>query len=215
MTPSERKDKSEAALRAMGIAVNENLPLIESTEEIQLRTKDELKQRIVALWALAGTAHLPDNDFFRSYLVDNQLTGWLSSREHRYLVEQVRPDKERVHFSWQVESLFFLGWCGGLVREIAIPTSASSVGSFMNLFPHERESLTKLDSALALRSANHILDWSDLLYRLHWAVREHRHFGRPLTHQLVPGAVQEWHRAANWMIGYEGEDDWDKVGTDT
>jgi hypothetical protein len=59
------------------------------------------------------------------------------------------------------------------------------------------------------------MNWADLLYRTHWAVREAQLHDRDSPSSLVPGAVMEWHKTANWMTCYEGEDDWDHVATDT
>jgi hypothetical protein len=214
-TPAERKGKSEATLRSLGLPLNSSLPLTESEKETKLRTKEELLQRLVALWAVAGTAHLPDNDFFRTCLVESNLTGWLSLRERSFLLTDERNERERIHFSWQVESLYFLGWCGGLISKLDIPTQASSVGGLMDLFPQEGDDLKKLRSAISLRSVSEVLDWSDLLYRLHWAMRQENTDGTVPSHAVIPGAVQEWHRAVNWMTRYDDLDDWDHVGTDT
>ena len=214
-TPTQRKGKSEATLRLLGVDINSSLPLIESENETRLRTEEELFQRLVALWAVAGTAHLPDNDFFRAYLVESDVTSWLSKRERNFLLSDKRKESERIHFSWQIESLYFLGWCGGIVPKLEIPTQLSSVGAFMHLFPQKGEDLKKLRAAISLRSVSEVLDWSDLLYRLHWAVRQESIDGASPAHVVVPGAVQEWHRAVNWMTRYDDQEDWDHVGTDT
>jgi hypothetical protein len=199
----------------LGIRINAGLPLIEDVAETKLRSKDELVRRLVALWAVAGTAHLPDVDFFERFFVENQLSEWLSTRERAYLFRENRSESERIHFSWQIESLYFLGWCGGLVAKIDIPTAHSSVESFMDIFPQPGEDLARLQSAVSPKSVTEILDWSDLLYRLHWAVRDDHLNGVKPSHLVVPGVVQEWHRSVNWMTRYSDEDDWDHVGTDT
>jgi hypothetical protein len=167
------------------------------------------------LWAVAGAAHLPDEDFFRSYMVKNKYTGWLSPLEKKFLLARKRDEKSRIHFSWQIESLYFLAWCAGLVKKIGVPKSESSVGAFMKLFPREGEDLFQLWSAIKLRKKADVLDWSDMLLRLHWAVRQAHIDGEPFPRAVNPGAVQEWHRAVNWMSCYDGEDNWDMVGTDT
>jgi hypothetical protein len=82
----------------------------------------------------------------------------------------------------------------------------------MELFPAEMEEPTRLRDAIKLRSKPEILDWSDLLYRLHWATRQ---FGKSVSSRVNPGVVQEWHLAVNWLTRYDGEDNWDWVGTDT
>lgn len=75
--------------------------------------------------------------------------------------------------------------------------------------------MQKLDKAIAIRSKSEILDWSDLLYRLHWAIRDAQINDTAPPPAIKGGVVQEWHRAVNWMTKYDQEDDWDAVGTDT
>lgn len=57
--------------------------------------------------------------------------------------------------------------------------------------------------------------WADLLYRLHWAVRDARLTGSSQPAGIEGGVIQEWHLAVNWMTRYDNEDNWDRVGTDT
>ena len=188
--------------------------MVEAEEKVELRTAEELTARIVALWAVTGTAFVRNN-FFRQYIIENQLVGWLSAKEREYLLSNHRTESQHIHFSWQLEGLFFLGWCAGLVTDLALPTQESSVESFMHLFPQHGENLQKLDREIVIRSKREILDWSDLIYRLHWAVRDANVRGATPPPHIRAGVVQEWHRAVNWMTKYDQENDWDAVATDT
>jgi hypothetical protein len=215
VNPELRKQKSETELARHAIPINPTLPLIESDGQVALRTADELFQRLVALWAVAGTAFLRNNDFFRRYMIANDHVSWLSTEERDFLLAEQPTEQQIIQASWQLEGLYFLAWCGGLVDELTIPSKESSVEPFMHLFPREGEDLTRLRDALSVRSVSEVLDWSDLLYRLHWAVRDARLRGSQSPSGVKAGVVQEWHRAVNWMTRYEEEDDWDAVATDT
>lgn len=70
-------------------------------------------------------------------------------------------------------------------------------------------------SACHLRPKAEILARADLLYRLHWAVRNAQYPQTAPPVGVNGGVVQEWHRAVNWVIRYNDEDNWDHVGTDT
>lgn len=85
----------------------------------------------------------------------------------------------------------------------------------MELFPQEMDALERLRNAIRMRAKNVVMDWADLLYRLHWAVRHAGLIGKPTPANLDGSVVREWHQAVNWMIGYEEENNWDLVGTDT
>lgn len=106
MSSSQRKENSEAFLRRNAIVVNASLPMIESEEEVELRTPKEVKERLVALWAVAGTAFLRDN-FFRQYFTENQLTGWLSTQERDYLLSDNRTDRSTFIFRGNSRACFF------------------------------------------------------------------------------------------------------------
>lgn len=215
MHPAERKAKSEELLRRRGAPINEHLPLIESDDEVVLRSADELLKRLVALWAVVGTAFLRGNDHFRSYVVENGFQSWLSKEELAFLLSDSPTERDYICFTWKLECLYFLAWCAGLIDDIELPEHESSVESIMHLFPGAMEKPTVLGDAIAIRPKSEILDWSDLLYRLHWSVRECRITGRAGPPGINGGVVQEWHQAVNWMTRYDDEDDWDMVGTDT
>jgi len=211
-TPEQRKRLSEERLQSLGVPLNPNLPLIEGDDEVTLRSPDEIVQRLIALWAVSGSAFLAGNRHFREYVVARNYMSWLSKEERLFLFEDTPSEKRRIQFTWRLECLFFLGWAAGLIKEIEIPSIESTCGAMMDLFPAEMEEPTRLRDAIKLRSKPEILDWSDLLYRLHWPTRQ---FGKSVSSRVNPGVVQEWHLAVNWLTRYDGEDNWDWVGTDT
>lgn len=215
LNPEERKIASEACLSKRGIAINQFLPLIESEDETRLRSPDELLRRLVALWAVSGTAFLKDDPHFRDYVESTGTQSWLSAKERKFLVNDARSERDYIAFSWRLEALYFLVWCGGLVDQIDLPVDESSIGAIAHLFPDNMEAPDKLASALRMRGKAEILDWADKLYRLHWAVRDARLNGKPGPKGIIGGAVQEWHYAVNWITCYADEDDWDEVDTDT
>ncbi len=216
MSPDLRKTASEALLHKRGIRLNLQLPEIETNEEVVLRSGDELQKRLIALWAVAGAAAKRDKTYFRDYTVHHKIEPWLSAKEHAFLFCDAPDEQDMVQFTWRGEALFFLAWCGGLVKSIAIPSGQSNVEAILGFFPQEMEEPPLgLKNAIRIRSKDAIMDWADLLYRLHWAVRHASLIGKPSPAGLNGSVVREWHQAANWMIGYEEEDNWDLVGTDT
>jgi hypothetical protein len=215
MNPEFRKLASETLLHKRGIRINLQLPEIESSEEVQLRSADELFRRMIALWAVVGTAQQRDAAYIRDYIVHHEMETWLSDREREFFFNDVRTDEDRAQFSCKSEALFFLAWCAGLVKQIEIPLSESSLKPIIALFPQEMEAPSRLQNAIRMRSKDAMLDWADLLYRAHWAVRHASLINKPVPANLSVVAVREWHQAVNWMIRYDDEDNWDCVQTDT
>jgi len=215
MTPADLKAASEQLLRGRGIPVNAHLPCIEAEEIIQIRSVEDVLQRMIALWAVAGTAFNKDSNEFRDYVDRNGIQSWLTTRERKFMLADKRPKRESLQLSWRLEALYFLAWCAGLVGEIAIPTSQSNLDEVVHLFPSESDAPSVLARHIVLRPKIEIVAWADLLYRLHWAVRDAHLNGGEVPGGLVAGTVYEWHYAVNWITSYQGEDDWDHIGTDT
>ncbi|MFZ6644918.1 DUF4272 domain-containing protein [Undibacterium sp. TJN25] len=228
MTPENRKTNSETLLHKRGIRINLQLPLTESDEEVKLRSSDDVLLRIVALWCVSGAAEAilaSDStglERFRNYIVQRDIAGWLSAREHAFLFGAAPEGDEGMRqcavFAQCRESMFFLGWCAGLVKKIDLPGGPSSLKALLALLPQQMDAqdpLARLQQAVRLRPKREILGWVDLLYRLHWAVRHANLIGKTVPGSLDAAVVQEWHHAVNWIIGYDDEDDWDLVGTDT
>jgi len=215
MNQEKRKQTSETILKKRGISINAHLPLIESDDEVSLRSVDELLHRLIALWAVVGSAFLRDNIHFRDYITKGKYDSWLSEDELKFILNDSRTEKDYIQYSWKLECLYFLAWCGGLIENIEIPENESSVESIMNIFPQDMEEPLVLRSAIKVRAKAEVLDWADLLYRLHWAVRDSQLSNENPPAKLNGGVVQEWHLSVNWMIRYGDEDNWDHVGTDT
>lgn len=215
MSPETRKARSEARILALGLEVNSHLPLIESDEEVTLRSSEEILRRLVALWATLGAVFVPGNGFFRQYMFEGERESWLSERERRFLFGAGRDEREVLQLSWKLECLYFLSWSAGLISSIDIPRAESSASEVMHLFPTNLAHPSALESSIQVRPRGEVLDWSDLLYRLHWSVRDARLRRGVEVQQVCAGAVQEWHLAVNWLTRYEDEDNWDHVGTDT
>lgn len=215
MTPQARKTASERLLRSHGIAVNDDLPLIEAEDEVELRSPEEVLRRLVALWAVVDKAFLGNDSETADYIKAHGLQSWLSPVELEFLCTVEPSARDTIHFSWQLEALFFIAWAAGLLDSGELPTTESSVKSILPLFPSGSELPDRLRAAIRLRSKTEVLDRADLLYRLHWTVRDAHLNAAPEIEGINGGVVQEWHRAVNWMIRYESEDDWDQVGTDT
>lgn len=215
MSPEDRKAASEAKLLALGVPINPNLPTIEEEAEVELRSEEEVLRRLIALWAVVDKAYLKSKSESAAYISLNKLESWLSTIEREFLFNNEPSERDAIHFSWQLETLYFIAWCAGLLECSEIPNDESSVKPILGLFPNGSEKPERLQSAIRLRSKQEVMDRSDLLYRMHWAVRNATITGSAPPEGIDGGVVQEWHRAVNWMTKYDLEDDWDHVGTDT
>jgi hypothetical protein len=211
MTPEQRKAASEARIQSLDLPVNENLRLLAADDEVQLRSPEEVLQRMIALWAVVGSAMIPGNRHFHRYIVGHRFQPWLSTRESRFLLKEDPGEAQRIQYSWQLEPLYFIGWCAGLIEHIGIPQGPSSLKDMVSLFPKDMTPPDRLKAAIRIRSTAEIMDQVDLVYRLDWGVRHVQPAGDDTAPAVNAGVIQEWHRAANWMIRHKGQDDWDHI----
>lgn len=223
MTPELRKEASELQLHKRGIRINVGLHVIEADEEVQLRHADKVVQRLIALWAVSYGKQLENASSngltaFR-YLESHQLLNCLSEAEMHFLKEDSDGTPS---LALRQHAFHFLGWCAGLVPKIDLGQKPCEVRELLACFPVQLQdaqgqvsAAPRLSEKIKLRRKDVIMDWSDLLYRLHWAVRHAVLHQKPSPGNIDGELVREWHQAVNWMCCYDEEDNWDQVSTET
>lgn len=217
MTPELRKEASELQLHKRGIRINVQLHVIEADEEITLRTPAELAQRLLALWSVSHAARDGKKSAIAAYLHKHQLSSYLSNEEAAFFSRSSLSIEDEVTFLGRMHALQFLGWCAGVVDNINLGNRPLDCQKLDNFFSKllVTDQQPDLISHLKLRRKSSIMDWSDLLYRLHWAVRHAALTNKPIPGKMDAIMVREWHQAVNWMCCYDDENDWDKVSTET
>jgi hypothetical protein len=212
MNPESRKAKTEALLQEEGVPFLPSLPCIESEEETELRSPEEVGIRIACLYAVVGAAMEGDPSDYKTYLGEHDLWNQVSPDEKSFLSSDCSDRQSVVNFTWRSEAMFLLMWAGGLFKGLPLPRREADTGEIVSKYP--TGSPWPFIRELRLRPKDQILDASDLIYRLHWATDQARLEGKPAPAELHPGVVQEWHHAINWLTRYEDQD-WDDVTTDT
>jgi hypothetical protein len=221
MTPELRKEASELQLHKRGIRINVQLHVIEADEEVQIRDADQLKNRLLALWAVSQAASNDNRRTMYDYLQVQNLLPILTPNEAHFLQQNVATEEQVQSFQDRQHAFHFLAWCAGLLDKIDLSNKPIDHQKIVQHFPALDQPNNSGDNkliqlaALKVRRKDAIMDWSDLLYRLHWAVRH-----AALNHKPSPGnidavMVREWHQAVNWMCHYDDEDNWDRVSTET
>jgi hypothetical protein len=104
-------------------------------------------------------------------------------------------------------------WALRKVEKLSLPTSECNVEMLRSVLPKLGQSTHAFISSASLRSLSEILDATDLIYRIHWAVRDSQLNRQSIPAQLNPDVVIERHYALNWLTFYA--EDWDDVTTDT
>jgi hypothetical protein len=215
LTPEQRKEYSELQLHKLGVRINLQLHVIEADEEVQLRSVDEVFGRLCALWAVYQIVEERDSEEMHAWLRSQSIDQYLSQTE-RAIVFGGTPDLLNKPGLLAVrEALFFLAWSLGLVDTLKVSARASSSQKMNEVMQGSFSRFDEVRGKVRFRSKAVILDWSDLLYRLHWAMRHAQLTQRAYPPNVNLVAVQQWHKAVNWLCRYDDEDDWDRVSTET
>lgn len=211
--PAKRRAQTEDKLTGLGIPIFRGLPEIESDHSVELRSAEDVGIRIMCLYCVVGAAFTGAVEPIADYLRANRLWDHLSPNEVEFLTNPIQ-EEDSMNLGWRVEAMSLLMWAVGLFDELPLPTGQTDNDEVLERLPLDRKDPWPFIHGLELRPKAEILDASDLIYRLHWAVRQARIEGSPPPGGLDPGVVYEWHYAINWLTKYDDEE-WDEVSTDT
>lgn len=207
-----RKSRTETELTELGIPINRWLPLVESEDEVLIRDSKDVATRAAVLYAVAAIGHGGDREAIRRFLEVEGLWGAVTPNEKILFEGDDPPGQAIIDASWRAEALWALLWALGKVDTLDIPKGQCDAGHVHKVMPGKGEVAAFINSA-TLRPKSEILDETDRIYRIHWAVRDAQINGKPIPAGLNSGVVVERHFALNWLTWYA--DEWDEVTTDT
>ncbi len=208
----ERKNATESFLTQRNIPVNPHLPYVESIRNAKLQNAEDVAKRVIVLYHVASVGFGIEPEIAIEFLEKNNL--WDSaSPEERAFLETSNPTKQQlVNATWRVESIWVLLWALGDVDDLDFPTRQISADEIHRRFPSAADT-ARFIAESKLRSAEQILDATDMIYRIHWAVRDAQLKGQETPGGVDAGVVLERHYSLNWLTLYAEE--WDDVTTDT
>ncbi|MFD3157359.1 DUF4272 domain-containing protein [Haloimpatiens sp. FM7330] len=190
--------------------------------EVRLPSIEEIAKRATAVFSCAlysecllmegGSMELAKDEFGdinKIYGVKN----YLSKKEKGY-IQMEQPDKvTAIQFSWQYERCCVLLWALGFI-ELNSPTEICNVRQIAQII-RSYSSLEELIKAANIKSNEELLDMHTRILYYDWACVESRVKNEEAPANLDSGVVQEQHYALNWIIGANGECDWDDICPNT
>lgn len=211
-TAIQRKLETETYIKSIGIPINEHLPLIEEEKEVRIRTAHEIAKRILVLTYLNYIVEVPESKkeiikFFKT----EKIWDSVSEVEKEYFKNEL-TEQDKINISWRTEAIWMLLWMIKKVDKLELPISQVEVNNILERMPEFMTDTKDFISKAELRTVAEILDYSDLIYRLHWAARDND-LNRRKPLKIDSSIVEERHYAINWATYYE--DNWDEITTDT
>lgn len=208
----QRKERSEAILRAEGVPINTHLPVIETEREATVRPTEQVAYRALALLVVAVKGEGLEQPVVERVINDYELEAHFTPKEAAFIRDPSPSEHDRIQFVWRYEAAWVLLWALGYVDTLDTPTGICDVPRAVGLM--QARSAQQFIAEAKLRPLHEVLDQADRIYRYHWAVVDARIKGREPPAGLEPGVTMERHYALNWLIGYMDQD-WDDISTDT
>lgn len=210
-----RQEKSEKILELNNIKINQNLPQIESEDEVALRTIRETAERvtILAITNLVAFSSIKANQAIE-FLKRHNLSNCLTPKEHNFLSKPT--EKSKSFETWKCEGIWTLLWALKIVDDLGFPDQLcdlSDVPEHKYPIVANQDPNQFINTANTMRSKAEILDANDLYYRFEWACVDARVNNQEIQ-GLHPRVVYERHYALNWLINYRNQD-WDEISCDT
>lgn len=208
-----RRDKNVEFLKTMDVPIHPNLPLVKSERDAKIRTAKETAKRAIVLYCIAGLGHGADRDVVTDWLKEEDLWQSVTPAERETYFMADLSDRSKIQATWKIEAVWTLLWALGKIERIEFPTTICDTELIQSLMPRLDGTTDRFIEEADLRDTHTILDATDLIYRIHWAVRDAQLNGLQVPAQLDPDVVQERHYTLNWLIFYA--EHWDDVTTDT
>ncbi|RZG78755.1 DUF4272 domain-containing protein [Acinetobacter sp. WCHAc060033] len=218
-TPQQRKEQSIEILKHRDIPYIDWLPMIESVEDVEVRTAESIAQRAIAcLWVIQVACDIDNGkyndeikDFVLNVLAKMQVMDALTENEKAILHEDV-SQQDVINMVWKYEAYWVLLWALGIVEELNYPENIVDC-DFAIQAVVSAKTFEEFMAKVKLRDIEEILDQADLIYRYDWACVNARLKQEQAPAQLNSAVVVERHGALNWLI--QSDSDWDHPDVST
>ncbi|HEY5823549.1 MAG TPA: DUF4272 domain-containing protein [Cyclobacteriaceae bacterium] len=208
MTALERKQNTEKLLETLGIRLRDELPPMEEEDNVELKTPREIAQRILVLTYLncvATNSDLREAAIF--FLRQENLWEHVSGEEKQLFDKAELTDEEIATIQWRGESIWMLLWIINHVDHLDLPLTEVNTPDIIERLPGFMQSTGDFINSATIRSVSEILDQSDLMLRLNWALRQAQLDGSDIA--LNPGVAYERYNAINWVTSLRPQ--WDDI----
>ena len=218
-TPQQRKEQSIEMLKLRDIPYIDWLPVIESVEEVEVRSAESIAQRAIAcLWIIQVACDIDNGKyddeikgFILNILTKMQVMGALTEQEMAILHEDV-SQQDVINMVWKYEAYWVLLWALGIVEKLNYPENIVDCDFAIQAVVSVK-TFEEFMAKVKLRDIEEILDQADLIYRYDWACVSARLNQEQAPAQLNSAVVVERHGALNWLI--QSESDWDHPDVST
>lgn len=213
MSTLKSKTQTEILLVSLGIPFHDRVSLIEKEQESEIRSAQDIAQRILILTYLIYISNVEEDRLaIIEFLKKENLWDSVTGNERKLFLKKKLTEKERINISWRSEGIWVLLFTINKIEKLELPQQEIEMDAIFNQMPDFMTKTEGFVKSAVIRSPTEILDLWDLIYRIHWAVRNVK------LNNLAPldvdsSIVIERHYAINWVTN--SSLNWDDVTTDT
>ena len=213
MSSLKHKSQTEILLESLNIPFYDRVSLLEKLQESEIRSSQSIAQRILILTYLCYISDVPEDRFkIIEFLKKENLWNSVTDDEQKLFLKGKLTEQERINISWRSEGVWLLLFIINKIEKIELPQKEIEMDKIFDQIPDFMTGTEEYIKSALLRPRAEILELSDLIYRLHWALRDVQlNNGSPLN--LNPGILFERHYAINWVT--DSSLNWDDIKTDT
>jgi hypothetical protein len=211
----QRKLSTIATLHAWGVHTIDHLPELPADPEVRLPAIGDIIDRMASLLAVAVRSESVRADEPMS--VDEiaatlpRAVRALTPIESAFLDNAEPNDQRLTNMLWRYECVPVLLWTLGLQLELPPPNGICDVPQVTAAVL--TTNLDDLEARGWRRDVGEILDQADLMYRLHWALRNAQLTGQQPPDGIDASVVIERRWALHWLL--DPSMPWDEISLDT
>ena len=215
----KRREESNNKIMKLGIECFPELPIIEESKDVKLKSVDDICKRAIASLLsiqlacdiIEGNNYEESRDYFITFLRQFEVEDCLLPLEKK-LFDGTYTMADAVNVSWTYECYWALCWALGLINKMGFPKDVCNTKiaiSFVSIC----NSYNDFKKKVKLRDVEEILDMLDLYYRYHWATVENSMTGTTEIKDLNLEVVAERRRGLEWLI--KKDKDWFDITLNT
>ncbi|MFC7519043.1 DUF4272 domain-containing protein [Herbaspirillum sp. GCM10030257] len=209
MEPINLREVTFRRFASWRLKANENLPFVESLDDLRPKSGAEVAARAIAAGYLAAFCFSAPAEKVRNDLSRFALWEQLTIDEQSLLSNQDASDQSKAFHSWLVESIQFMAWSLSLVP---LDHFAPCSEALVSHFPKPSTDPGPFIANASLRQIDELLQEADTLYMLHWCAVEGNLGGQSDSRLNLPRISFRRH-AADWVVGVA--EAWADVPLDT
>lgn len=214
----ERREKNNLFIKEQKITCYDNLPIVESSADVKMKTLDEICNRAFTCFLAIQVACDVNNnnyeesiEYFKPILEGLNLNQYLNSKEKR-IFDGTYTRQDAIDLDWEYEDLWSLFYALGLVDDITDGGKLCNCDFIIEIMA-SCKNVEEFKNKCKLRDIEEILDMLDLYYRYDWACTEKRIKPETSIANLNPSNVIERRRGLEWLISDKA--DWYEISLDT